>query len=335
MKRPRLDDVTLEITNMCQLHCQRCDIWREDQRHEISAVSLLTMLEKLLVFFQVEGVSITGGEPFLHGNISAVLRCLGTLKAKRLIRSFGIYTNGACPARIEEVLKQDKEFIQGMSMGISVDGLPMTHDALRGRSAYARTQKTLSLLRRRYGGYLDVELKFTANEENCHELYDVYALALEYGFRFTPKLVETQVTAYYHRAGGTDRRRAIGPGEDLHPVLRGQILSILKQEARRPSNAIQPKMLRMLLRLAQGGTRRITRCKTPARCLFITSRGVVYPCLYMPPVGSIDPGSLCSRKFFTLRAARIDQGAQAHCPGCSSYHGFLKNFNAVSLTAEV
>ncbi len=333
MKRPQLDDVTIEITNTCQLHCQWCDIWREDRRHEISAVSLMTILEKLLVSFQVQGVSITGGEPFLHANISAVLRCLGTLKAKHRIRSFGIYTNGACSARIEEVLRKNKEFIHGMSVGISVDGLPGTHDALRGPGAYARTLKTLRLLRQRYDGYLDVELKFTANEENCRDLYDVYALALAYGFRFTPKLVETHVTAYYHRAGGTDRKRKIGPGQNFLPVLRAQILAILKQEKREPSNAIQPKMLRMLLRLAEGGRGRITACKTPARCLFITSRGAVYPCLYMPLAGTIDPDSLCSRKFFTLRAARIDQGAQAHCPGCSSYHGFLKNFNAASLTA--
>lgn len=328
MLKPKLDDVTVEVTNKCHLRCRWCDIWREGRLYEVSLPSLTTALECLLAAFRINGISITGGEPFLHPDIAGILKTLAALKARRRIRSFGIYSNGACPDIIDKVLKKDAPLLAGMGIGISVDGLETTHDALRGRGAYLQTMKTLRRLSGRYGGMFDVELKFTANGVNCRELYDVYGLARAHGFRFTPKVAERDVPAYYHRAAPGGRSRPMAHDEHFFPVLRAQILQVLQQEARMVVKAVQPGMLKLLLRLAEKGTGGIKTCATPRRCLFITSRGDVHPCLYMPPAGSIFEKGFCSRAFFAARAACIRKGSAAACPGCFAYHGFLKAFNA-------
>lgn len=329
MLKPKLDDVTLEVSNRCCLHCRWCDIWREQQLHEISLPSLTAVLERLHTAFSIHGISITGGEPFLHPDIAGILKTLALWRAQRRIYSFGIYSSGACPDIIDSILRQQAKTLKGMAVGISVDGLETTHDVLRGHGAYRQTLKTLRRLHRCYGGMFDVELKFTANGLNCHELYDVYALACAHGFRFTPKVAESYVPAYYHRGAGGQRPES--HGDHFFPVLRDQVLRVLRQEARTSAGVVQPGMLKMLLRLVDAGPGVIRRCATPAKTLFITSRGDVHPCLYMPPAGTIDPDSLCSPHFFEQRAACIAKGAQADCPGCSAYHGFLKSFNTLSL----
>ncbi len=328
MLKLKIDDLTVEITNRCCLHCRWCDIWREQDLNEISLVSLTATVEKLQQSFRINGISITGGEPFLHPDIAGILKTLALWRAQRRISSFGVYSSGACPDIIDKILKKDAPILSGMDIGISIDGLEKTHDMLRGRGAYRQTWKTLRRLYRGYSGMFDVELKFTANGLNCHELYDVYELACAHGFRFTPKVVESHVPAYYHRGAGGQRPES--QGDHFFPVLRDQILRILRQEAYAPVGVVQPKMLKILLRLVEEGSGVIRVCKTPARTFFITSRGDVYPCLYMSSAGSIDPESLCSPYFFEQRTACIVRGAKADCSGCSSYHGFLKSFNTLS-----
>ncbi len=329
MPKPSLDDVTIEVTNKCRLRCRCCDIWREKRLYELPLPLLTATLKSLHASFRIHGISITGGESFLHPDIAGILKTLAAWRARRHIRSFGVYSSGAFPDIIDRVLKKDAAILAGMGIGISVDGLEKTHDALRGRDAYRQTMKTLRRLSGRYGGMFDVELKFTVSGVNCRELFDVYELARAHGFRFTPKVVEGNVPAYYHR-GAVGKRPEVR-GEEILPVLRAQILRILQQEARVPVKALQPKMLKMLLRLVEEGTGAIRECATPRRCLFITSRGDVHPCLYMAPAGSIHDDNFCSKAFFAARDAHIKKGSTAACPGCFAYHGFLKDFNAAHL----
>lgn len=327
----RLNDITVEVTNRCHLRCRRCDIWREKDLHEIPLKDLLSTWDRLFRSFSVNYVSVTGGEPFLHPEISGILRHLAVFKATRKIIAFGVYTNGACFEKIAKVLKENHPYLGGMGLGISVDGSQKMHDYLRGRHAYERTRKTLDLLRRDHRGLFKVEIKFTGSEVNSGELFEVYALAREYGFRFTPKLAEQNVAAYYHRAGPAAAVPPAGGGHDHVSLFRSQLMLVLKREAHKPSKLVDVKMLRLLLRLAEGGVEAIRKCETPARTLFITSRGDVHPCLYMPPAGTIADGQFCSRAFLTARNARIKKGARAACPGCFAYHGFLKDFNAEHL----
>ena len=48
MNKPLLNDITIEITNHCQLHCQHCGIWAEKERHEMTASMVVRMMRELL-----------------------------------------------------------------------------------------------------------------------------------------------------------------------------------------------------------------------------------------------------------------------------------------------
>ena len=329
MLKPSLDDVTVEITNQCQLHCRRCHIWMEKDRHEIARAVFINTIEKLLASFVVRSISLTGGEPFLHSDITEMLRYLAALRGQGRIRSFGIYTNGATHEKIALFLEKEQQLVRGMSIGISVDGLARTHDALRGAGAYQRTMKTLKLLQDKYTGFFNVELKFTVGTENYQDLFAVYNQAVRHGFKFTPKLVERDVAAYYHRCAKIEKTGSGFDAISFLPGLRQQMALVLQEEASGVRKAIDPGMIRMMLRIAREGSKVIRGCQTPDRCLFITSRGDMYPCLYMAPAGSLYASELFSDDFMNKRNARVKDGSSACCPRCMAYHGFLKNFNTL------
>ena len=51
--KPLLNDITIEITNHCQLHCQHCGIWAEKERHEMTASMVVRMMRELLDRYRI------------------------------------------------------------------------------------------------------------------------------------------------------------------------------------------------------------------------------------------------------------------------------------------
>ncbi len=51
--KPLLNDITIEITNHCQLHCQHCGIWAEKERHEMTASMVVRMMRELLERYRI------------------------------------------------------------------------------------------------------------------------------------------------------------------------------------------------------------------------------------------------------------------------------------------
>src|SRR3989338_8756423 len=104
MDKPLLNDITIEITNHCQLHCQHCGIWAEKERHEMSASLVVRMMRELMGRYRIYFVSITGGEPFLHKNCGRLLKALSSFRERGEITGFGVYSNVACFEGVRRVL---------------------------------------------------------------------------------------------------------------------------------------------------------------------------------------------------------------------------------------
>ncbi len=326
MVLPLLDDVTVEITNRCQLHCRACGIWREKTRQEIPPARFKGLMTALLKQFRVGSVSITGGEPFCHEDIGAILRHLAGLRARKDIKSFGVYTNGAMPGPIADVLKKNIRFLHGMTVGISIDGNEEVHDRLRGKGAFARSRATLTLLASRYAGILLPEVKFTLSADNYTMMAGVHDLARSLGASFSPKIIEAGVGAYYHR----ERTPAVAAMSVLTPAMvtavRRQGRDILNKAARDKGRGVDAVMMQLFLQLLSGKAAR-RPCLTPGRCLFITSNGAIHPCLYLPSAGKLRSDGAFPPEFAKARAARAECGLKRECPGCFAYHGYMKRFN--------
>jgi MoaA/NifB/PqqE/SkfB family radical SAM enzyme len=323
MNKPLLESITIEITNHCQLHCQHCGIWAEKERHEMTASMVLRMMRELLGRYRIRFVSITGGEPFLNRNCGRLLKAMFLLRERGAISGFGIYTNAAYFEGVRRVFSTHGQYLRGMQMGISIDGGQETHDRLRGAGAYQKTLKTIEWLAENFGKDVILEFKFTINGMNYAELGDVYRLARRFKARFSPKIMESGVSDYYHRHEMPDTDTLASLTPEMIADVRGQVTLMLNDQY----PGVDRELVEAMMVLLSGGRKCIRACATPAKTLFINSRRNVYPCLYLSPAGKVGVNGELPEELDRVRQKHTDDAAKGNCPGCFAYHGFLKKFN--------
>ena len=323
MSKPLLNDITIEITNHCQLHCQHCGIWAEKERHEMNAGMVVRMMKELLEYYRIYYVSITGGEPFLNKNCGRLLKSMSFFRERGEIIGFGVYSNAAYFEGIRRVFSTQGRHLRGMHMGISVDGVEKTHDRLRGAGAYQKTLKTIEWISQNYGKDIVLELKFTVNRINYAELGDVYRLARRFNAKFSPKIMESGVSDYYHRHEMPDTDTLASLTPEIIESVRTQVAAMLNDNY----PGVNRELVDAMMVLLSGGRKCIRACATPAKSLFITSRRDVYPCLYLPAAGKVGVDGKLPEELDRVRQKHARDAAQGNCPGCFAYHGFLKKFN--------
>ncbi|MDE2230989.1 MAG: radical SAM protein [Candidatus Omnitrophica bacterium] len=330
MKKPLLNDITIEITNHCQLHCQHCGIWAEKDRHEMSSSLVVRMMRQLLARYEVYFVSITGGEPFLNRNCGRVLKAMSFFRRRGQISGFGVYSNAAYFEGVRRVMTAYGKDLSGMHMGISIDGRQEVHDRLRGPGAFGKSLKTIEWLAAHFGKDIILEFKFTINRLNYAELGDVYRMARRFKARFSPKIMESGVDDYYHRHEMPQAGQLASLTPAMVEDVRGQVEAMLKDNYAGVDN----RLVKAMMVLLAGGRKCIRACETPAKSLFINSRRNVFPCLYMEPAGKLGDQGQLPQELDLVRQRHAEDAAQGHCPGCFAYHGFLKKFNLPYLQAQ-
>ncbi len=321
--KPLLNDITIEITNHCQLHCRHCGIWAEKDRHEMTAAMVVRMMRELLERYRIYSVSITGGEPFLNRNCGRILKAMSFFRERKEITGFGVYSNAAYFEGVRRVFTTYGRYVHGMEMGISIDGGQETHDRLRGAGAYQKTLKTIEWLSENFGKDIILEFKFTINQVNYAELGDVYRLARRFKAQFSPKIMESGVSDYYHRHQMPDTDTLALMTPEMIENVRMQVNKMLDDEY----PGVDRQLIEAMMVLLAGGRKCIRACATPEKSLFINSRRNVYPCLYMSPAGKLGVNGELPIELDRVRHKHADDAMQGHCPGCFAYHGFLKKFN--------
>ena len=323
INKPLINDVTIEITNLCQLHCQHCGIWAEEDRYEMSASLVIRLIKELLEKYRIYFISITGGEPFLHKNCGRILKALAFFRERRIITGFGVYCNAAYFEGVKKVLSVYGQYLQGMSLGISIDGSPKTHDRLRGAGAYQKTLKTIQWIVENFGQEIVLEFKFTINRINYSELREVYQLARYFNAKFSPKIMESGVVDYYHRHDMPESKVLSALTQDMIEEVIKQVKNMLNDNYQ----GVDRELVEAMLVLLVGGKQCIQACATPSKSLFITSRREVYPCLYLSSAGKVSLDGRLPEVLDKVRKEHADNAAQGDCPRCLAYHGFLHKFN--------
>ncbi|MBF0510740.1 MAG: radical SAM protein [Candidatus Omnitrophica bacterium] len=321
--KPLLNDITIEITNRCQLRCGHCGIWTEKTLHEMTASFVARLMQAFLERYTLNFVSITGGEPFLNKNCGRILELLSVLYRQGKITGFGVYTNAAFFESIRKVFSTCEQDLSGLHVGISLDGSPHIHDRIRGKGAFQKTLKTMEWLSKNFGHQIILELKFTVNRVNFKEIGYVYELAKRLNARFSPKIMESGVSAYYHRQDMPQAKSLAMLTPMMIQEVNEQITKILKEG----SKGVDVPMLKALLVLLSKSKSCIHQCLTPEKSLFINAYREVYPCLYWPSAGKVSLSGQLPKKLDLKREAYAEKARKGHCPGCLAYHGFLKDFN--------
>jgi MoaA/NifB/PqqE/SkfB family radical SAM enzyme/glycosyltransferase involved in cell wall biosynthesis len=169
---PSKDRTLLLLINRgCNLRCSFCDLW--DNPEEMPFDKALGLLDEA-VKIGTKTLVITGGEPFLY---KPLFDLVNAAKARGM--GVNITTNGTLiEKRWEELIASGVD-----SLSISIDGLPETHDRIRGqKGGHKRTLKGLQKVRAE--GRIGISVYFVVTNQNVKELTQVYDQAMEWGLGF-------------------------------------------------------------------------------------------------------------------------------------------------------
>ncbi len=168
-------DAVLAVTYQCNSKCIMCDIWKKQDDPKFQPEDYLNLPPTL------KDINISGGEPFLRADIVEVAKnvkkaCPGA----QIIFS----SNGLLPELTTQKMLEIKRFIPNVGIGISIDGIGLMHDKIRGvEGAYSNATRTISMLQE--NGIKNIRIAFTVSTINVDHLSRVYDLSRNLDTQFT------------------------------------------------------------------------------------------------------------------------------------------------------
>lgn len=175
----RLFNLDIEITTDCNLKCRTC--YNPYLKHSsLSLKQFEEIIQKgknLANFLNLDGlwITISGGEPFLHPDIIAMLRIA---KAMDVI-GIAIITNGTL---LSEKIIDKIHVLKINEIMVSIDGSDCnTHDQIRGIGSFEKMLKGVSYLHNRSPNTFTGST-LTLTPKNYNQIEDYIRLSFDLGF---------------------------------------------------------------------------------------------------------------------------------------------------------
>ncbi|WP_334102416.1 radical SAM/SPASM domain-containing protein [Methanothrix soehngenii] len=257
--------IAWELTAACNLSCQYC---RASASHEPDQGELDTDEAKRFV----ESIAplkpmliLSGGEPLLRPDLFQIIRLAVSLGIRVSLASNGTLIT---PELAKEIADS------GVSrVSISLDGADATmHDLGRGQGSFKRSIRGIENLR----GRVDFQINFTVTQKNQSELIRIFDLA--------EKLGAAALHIFFLVPTGRGREEDV-----ITPVRQEEMLRQIEGEMDRRTLEVQVTCARQYARLKRPGHGRGSGgCLAGRRFVFVSRKGEVYPCGYLPlRVGSV------------------------------------------------
>ncbi len=132
--------LTYCVTFRCNARCIMCDSWKKPAIEELSVQEIEQILRQLP---RLDGVRLTGGEPFLRPDLPEIAALVQKLIGPLFLH---ITSNGFLTERIIRFCERRQKDVP-LHLLISLDAMNGRHDAIRGvSSAWDRTLVTLMAL---------------------------------------------------------------------------------------------------------------------------------------------------------------------------------------------
>lgn len=284
LKRPTATEIlwmNLAVTYLCNGRCRMCGIWKR-YRQDPSAIEQelsLTEIEALLSSKHarnVQGISLTGGEPFLRKDFVD----LAGLCIQRFPNAFiSIATNGLSPGLI---LRKTRDIVQRyeprlLSLSVSLDGIGDAHDGIRGvNGAYSRVLRTVKSLTEETN--VNVGLDFTITPWNYDQVWDAYQLSKKLGVKFIAVFAHNS-DSYY---GNTGLDLDCGDARSEASRLVHQVAADRARHESMLEKLIDPYvcfMTQAARNAEEDGAEYL--CHSGTHSLFLDPYGDVYPCILL------------------------------------------------------
>jgi radical SAM protein with 4Fe4S-binding SPASM domain len=164
---PSLRHLELQITNRCNIRCKHCYIGSPEY-NELSIGDMKIILNE---FEEMQGLRllITGGEPLMHSDFTALNSLLPAYGFRKILFTNGLLIN-------KGILKD----LNVDEIQFSVDGMERGHDILRGKGTYRIVmQKIQDAVEAGFA----VSIATMVHRENLNEFDEMDALFKKIGIR--------------------------------------------------------------------------------------------------------------------------------------------------------
>jgi MoaA/NifB/PqqE/SkfB family radical SAM enzyme len=156
--------IAFHVTDRCQLDCQHCLRDPAQKPTDLDASLIARVLDQVVPIYGTRHVSLTGGEPTLHPELSTIV---DSIVDRGL--DWHLVTNGKRAEGFFAMLRARPARLAGLtSLNFSVDGATESvHDAIRGSGSYREVLGAISLAH-----HLGVKfsMNLSINARNVHEL---------------------------------------------------------------------------------------------------------------------------------------------------------------------
>jgi radical SAM protein with 4Fe4S-binding SPASM domain len=289
--------IAWETTSACNLSCSYCRAAAraEPDPEELSTEEALAFIEHIAPLHPM--LILSGGEPLLRPDIFRLAR-----QASDMGMRVSLATNGTllAPAVVDQIVASGIGRIS-----ISLDGASSErHDALRGEGSFRRAMLGIENLRDK----VDFQINYTVSRKNQDQVSNVFRLAERLGAK--------ALHLFFLVPTGRGRE------EDLiSPEGQEKLLEMIDEKREATSLEVQVTCAPQYARISRPreGKRRVAGCLAGISFAFLSRKGEVYPCGYLPlKAGSIREKSFreiweSSPLFLALREREL----KGKCGTCS------------------
>lgn len=285
---PQIKRLTLGLTYQCNSRCTHCNTWQTWKSPLRSGNLSIDEYKDLLtskVCGSLEEVSLTGGEPFLYRSIGDLIRLLIAIHPHI---NLSINTNGTNQKALTSILQiEDIKTFKEIQIVVSVDGIGVVHDNIRGLNGSFDKNVNLIKYIRRYFPWVTLSISFTAYPTNFRHLTDVLELSNQLDVGFTARMANNSFF-YDNQHGFVDWSQA-----DLQEV--NEKFKVVANHLAIRYNRPNSSHVIFLRRAVVGWLekQRHYECFSGKDSLYIDPRGDVFPCIMLHKVlGNVAKDSL-------------------------------------------
>jgi MoaA/NifB/PqqE/SkfB family radical SAM enzyme len=286
---PVLDSLPVLILyphSRCNCRCVMCDIWKTDSTQEISAAELERHGEDI-ARLRVEWVVFSGGEPLMHSDLFRLCRFLRKRKIRTTLLSTGLL--------IERHANQIVERLDDVI--VSLDGPPETHDSIRRvPGAFDLLAAGVAALHQRKLDFA-VSARSTVQSRNCALLRATVDAARGLRLKSVSFLAADVTSEAFNRPGiwSSERQNQVALAPGQISILEAEVEALI--DAGECGNFVveTPEKLRRIVdhfRAHLGFRLPVApRCNAPWVSAVLESNGVVRPCFFHRPIGTVGNGA--------------------------------------------
>jgi Fe-coproporphyrin III synthase len=286
---PVLDSLPVLILyphSRCNCRCVMCDIWKTDSIQEISAAELERHAEDI-ARLRVQWVVFSGGEPLMHSDLFRLCRFLRERNIRTTVLSTGLLLGRYADQIVESV----------DDLIVSLDGPPDIHDAIRRvPRAFDFLSAGVAAIHQRKPEFA-VAGRSTVQNLNCAHLRATVEAARDEGLRSISFLAADVSSEAFNRATlwSAERQDQIALAPTQVSILEAEVEALIDQGECGGFVVESPEKLRRIVDhfKAHLGLQppAAPRCNAPWVSAVVESDGVVRPCFFHGPIGSVGQGA--------------------------------------------